>query len=134
MAKVIKCIYGHPEAGYISYGQLVAHLKQGGYIPTPHTPALFKHFTNNLKFILVIDSFGIKFTNRADAQNFLVNHLKKQYTVREDWNGSLSFCGITLNWDYNRCTIELSMPNYVNKALLPFHHPTPTKPEHSPHA
>jgi hypothetical protein len=48
------------------------------------------------------------------------------------------FLGITINWDYNNRTAKLSMPGYVNEALLEFQHegtneikfnsPSPYKP------
>jgi hypothetical protein len=43
------------------------------------------------------------------------------------------FCGITLNWDYNARSVDLSMPGYVVKALREFQHTEPIKAEHQPH-
>ena len=43
------------------------------------------------------------------------------------------FCGITLKWDYEKRTVDLSMPGYIQKALLKFQHPTPTVPVDAPH-
>jgi hypothetical protein len=66
-------------------------------------------------FALVVDDFGIQFTNVTDAQHLLVA-LKQDYeAVTVDWTGSL-FCGITLTWDYENRTVDLSMPGYVTNA------------------
>jgi hypothetical protein len=100
LAVANKAMYGHPEAGRISYDQLVLHLQKAGYYPAKHTPGLFHHSTKDIKFILVVDDFGIKYTNIDDAKH-LIAHLKTKYTVTEDWSGTL-FCGITLDWDYDK--------------------------------
>ena len=57
---------------------------------------------------------------------------KKKYTVTTDWDGKL-FCGINLEWDYNKRTVDMAMHNYMQKALQRFQHPHPSKPQHSPH-
>jgi len=38
-----------------------------------------------------------------------------------DWTGR-RYIGITLDWDYKRRQVHLSMPNYVKKALKQFQH------------
>jgi hypothetical protein len=40
---------------------------------------------------------------------------------------------LTLEWDYNSKTVDLSMPGYINAALHKYQHPAPTRPEHAPH-
>ena len=40
---------------------------------------------------------------------------------------------MTLEWDYNKGEVHLSMPEYVNEALIRFNHTKPTKPQHQPH-
>jgi hypothetical protein len=59
--------------------------------------------------------------------------LKQDYkAVTTDWDGTL-FCSITLNWDYQARSVDLSMPGYAVKALHKFQHTEPTKAEHQPH-
>jgi hypothetical protein len=58
--------------------------------------------------------------------------LKKHYTITTDYRAS-KFCGITLDWNYEKGHVTLSMPGYIAKALQRFTHPTPVKPQHSPH-
>ena len=49
-----------------------------------------------------------------------------------DWTGSL-YCGLTLEWDYQNRTVDISMPGYIAKALQRFQHNKPHTPQHSPH-
>jgi hypothetical protein len=44
------------------------------------------------------------------------------------------YCGLTLDWDYDKWTCNISMPGYIARALQRFSHLPPTKPQHSPHA
>ena len=41
--------------------------------------------------------------------------------VEDDWDGE-KYCGITLDWDYVRHQVHLSMPGYVDNALIQFRH------------
>jgi hypothetical protein len=59
--------------------------------------------------------------------------LKMLYTVSEDWTGT-KYCGLTLDWDYTKRTVDTSIPGHIDRALQRFKHPTPTRPEHAPHA
>ena len=49
-----------------------------------------------------------------------------------DWNGEI-FCGIKLKWDYDKKTVDTSMPNCVIKALARLNRSPPIKLQHSPH-
>ncbi len=52
-------------------------------------------------------------------------HLKKvlelHYKLTCDWMG-MRYIGITLDWDYKKRQVHLSMLNYVKKALKQFQH------------
>jgi hypothetical protein len=83
-------------------------------------------------FALVVDDFGIQFSNITDAQHLLAA-LKQDYeVVTVDWTRSL-FCRITLTWDYEKRTVDLSMPGYVENALTEFSFTPAPKPKHQPH-
>jgi hypothetical protein len=41
---------------------------------------------------------------------------------------------MTLDWNYDERTVDISMPNYIVNALLKFQHKPPSKPQHLPHA
>ena len=48
------------------------------------------------------------------------------------WNGS-NYCGLTLQWDYNKWYVDISMPGYIEKLLQRLAHQRPTRPVHEPH-
>ena len=131
LAEIRTGMYGLPQAGRMAYKKLIKHLAADGYIPTGFTPGLFKHLTRPVLFCLVVDDFGAKIVGRLHGEH-LINSLKKHYDITIDWDGAI-FCGVHLNWDYDKRTCDLHMPNYVTKAAKRFQVKPPSKPEHSPH-
>lgn len=129
--EIRKGMYGLPQAGILANKKLTKHLEPYGYVPTKHTPGLWQHQTRPITFSLVVDDFGIKYTNTADA-NHLIAALKAEYECTTDWTGAL-YCGLTLQWDYLARTVDISMPGYVQAALTKFQHPVPPRPQHAPH-
>jgi len=129
--EIRKGMYGLPQAGKIANDRLISFLAPHGYSPVPITPGLWKHAQRDIVFSLVVDDFGVKYTNLADAQHLMAT-LKLQYTASEDWEG-LKYCGLTLTWDYINRTVDLSMPGYIERALQRFQHPAPTRAQHAPH-
>lgn len=96
------------------------------------TPGYWKHTTRPISFCLVVDDFAVKYIGRDDA-NHLLTLLQRNYeAVSTDWDATL-FGGITLTWDYEARTCDLSMPGYASAALEKFGHAPPTKPQHAPH-
>ena len=79
---------------------------------------------------MVVDDFGVKFKG-----DYRVNHLKKvleqYYEVSIDWSGGL-FCGITLDWNYEKGYADTSMSGYIPKALNKYQHPKPKRPQDVP--
>ena len=45
--------------------------------------------------------------------------LKLYYKMEEYWKGQL-YCGSTLNWNYDKGCVDISMPNYVAKKLTEY--------------
>eukprot|EP00957_Ditylum_brightwellii_P047760 3628082-Ditylum_brightwellii.AAC.1 len=78
-----------------------------------------------------MDNFGVKCLNQEDADH-LVSSIKEKYHATVDWKGT-KYCGITLEWNYPEWWLDISVPGYVGKGLKKLKHPTPSKPEHSPH-
>jgi hypothetical protein len=78
-----------------------------------------------------MDKFCIKYIGKEQVMH-LIKTLKELYEVEEDWEG-WRYLGITLDWDHKNCEVHLSMPEYVERALARFNHPTPDKPQHQPH-
>jgi hypothetical protein len=130
--EICKGIYGLPQAGILDFNQLKTHLAARDYASCTHTPGLWTHSTRDITFSLVIDDFGIKYTNRDNAIHLLVA-LEEMYTVTTDWTGSL-YLAMTLSWDYIHSTVDISMPGYVAKALEHFQHAPTRRDDHSPHA
>jgi hypothetical protein len=128
--EVSKGMYGLPQAGKLANEQLVRHLAPYGYAPCPITPGLWKHHTRDITFLLVVDDFGIKYTNRKDVEH-LLNALQDAYKITVDWDGE-RYCGLILKWDYNKRTCDISMPGYIERALTRFEHPKPKKPQDNP--
>jgi hypothetical protein len=128
---VMKGMYGLKQAGRIANDQLTEFLAADGYAPVPITPGLWRHETRDISFTLVVDDFGIKYTRQEDLDHLLAS-LRKHYVVAVDPTGS-KYLGLTLDWDYVNRTVDISMPGYIERALLRFQHKSPAKPEDSPH-
>jgi hypothetical protein len=58
--------------------------------------------------------------------------IKKNYSISSNWNGT-AYCGLTLDWNYQDRTVDLSMPGYIKAALHKYQHPVPARPEHAAH-
>jgi hypothetical protein len=125
LIEISKGMYVFPQAGILSFNHLKTNLATHDYAPCTHTPGLWTHSTRDITFSLVVDDFGIKYTNRDDAIH-LLTALEEMYTVKTDWTRSL-YLAVTLNWDYIHSTVNISMPGYIAKALESFQH-TPTHP------
>eukprot|EP00956_Cyclotella_meneghiniana_P014503 scaffold21710_cov36-Cyclotella_meneghiniana.AAC.1 len=128
--EIRRCVYGLPQAGALANKLLRERLAPHGYYEVAHTPGLWRHVTRPISFTLVVDDFGVKYVGKEHAQH-LVDTLKKYYKLAEDWAGDL-YCGITLDWDYDNRTLDISLPGYIKKVLLRFEHKKPSKPQNCP--
>jgi hypothetical protein len=72
-------------------------------------------------FTLVIDNFGVKYVNKANAEH-LLNVIQKYYKSLSDWDAKQD-CGLTFKWDYEGRKVHSSMPNYLAKAIQRFQPP-----------
>ena len=127
--EVRKGMPGLKQAGRIAHDRLVKHMKQFGYAPCKHTPALWKHDTRPISFTLVVDDFGVKYINKQDLQH-LIDTLRQQYTITVDRTGN-NYLGLTLEWNYEQGYVDISIPDYILHALHEFQHIL-SKPTHSP--
>ena len=84
-----------------------------------------------IAFALVVDDFGVKYVRKKHVDH-LVNALKKNYKISEDWTGII-YCGITLDWDYIQWTLDISMPGYIKKQLQKYKHDMPKCPKNCPY-
>jgi hypothetical protein len=78
-----------------------------------------------------MSEFAVKYTFELEAKHLLTT-LKKMYVCSTDWSG-LRYCGLTLKWDYDARTCEVSMPGYIECSMQWFQHLPPSCPEMSPH-
>ena len=120
--QVNKALFGLPQAGLISQQQLEVRLAAAGYVQCKHTPCVFRHVSNGVTFALVVDDFGVKYTDTAGAQH-LIDTLRAIYDVKVDWTGS-KFLGFTIHFDDARTQVVLSLPGYIAKVLQRFGVPT----------
>ena len=67
------------QSGHIANQDLQNHLAKYEYYPTKRTPRLWKHQTRPISFTLVVDNFGIKYTNTDDIDD-LFKVIKKLFT------------------------------------------------------
>jgi hypothetical protein len=130
-AEVQKGMYGLPQAGKLANNRLRKFLAPYGYVPCPVTPGLWTHLHSDLMFTLVVDDFGIRYTNKQDVED-LIAIINKEYNCSQDWTGN-RYIGLTLKWNYEQHYVDLSMPGYIAGALQRFMHPTPPRSEHVPH-
>ena len=126
-----KGMYGLPQAGLLANELLEKRLNKNGYHQSKLVPGLWKHEWRPIQFTLVVDDFGVKYVGQEHA-NHLKAALEQYYKVTNDWSGA-RYIGITIDWDYKRKQVHLSMPGYVAKALKQFQHSKPTKKQQSPY-
>ena len=124
-----KGMYGLPQSGLLANELLEKRLNKQGYRQSKLVPGLWKHDTRQIQFTLVVDDFGVKYVDKADAQH-LQQVLEEYYKITMDWEGR-RYIGITLDWDYKRRQVHLSMPGYIKAALVQFQHKL-RKKRHSP--
>ena len=129
--EVRRGIYGLPQVGIIAQELLEERLLKAGYCQSKVTPGYWKHDWRPISFTLVVDDFGVKYIIKADV-NHLIQTLKQDYKIVEDWEGT-RYLGITLDWNYKKREVHLSMPGYVEQALTRFGHLTPKQLQHQPH-
>jgi hypothetical protein len=129
--EIQKGMYGLPQAGILTNELLQRNIAKDNYRLTTHTHGLWTHDTRPISFSLVVDEFGVKYVGREHAEH-LMACIRKNYNISSDWNGG-AYCGLTLDWDYKKCTVDLSMPGYTKAALHKYQHPSLARPEHAPH-
>ena len=133
--EILRGCYGFPQSGRLANNLLRTPLKKAGYYEAATTPGLWIHKWRSIRFVLIVDDFGIKYVGKEHALH-LLKTLEKNYKITTDWEGK-HFAGIDLAWDYNtrhaNWTYRISMDRYIAKVLLKYGHPSPKKPQLSPH-
>ena len=67
---------------------------------------------------MVVDDSGVKYSVKEHALHPTVS-LEDKYKVTTDWEGKLHI-GISLQWDYEKFTVQISMPGYVCASINSF--------------
>jgi hypothetical protein len=88
------------------------------------------HKTRPVSFTLIVDDFAFKYVGQENAHH-LRNALLRHYEITTDWEAKV-YSGMTLKWDYQQRTCDISMPGYVSNVLNKFQHATPTQPQDTP--
>lgn len=135
--QINKGMYGLPQAGLLAQQRLVAHIAQHGYTQSDTVPCLFRHATNGVTFVLVVDDFGIKYTN-TEGRDHLLATLRLLYKITVDMDTTtanttvISYLGMTVTHDRTNETITCSMPGYIDKVLTRFREWAGTRKVQSP--
>jgi hypothetical protein len=128
--EIRKGMYGLKQAGLITNQLLQTRLAPFGYYPARHTPGLWLHKTRPISFTLVVEDFAVKYVGKHHAEH-LRNALLRTYELATDWTATV-YSGMTLKWDYDKRTCDISMPGYVSNVLSKFQHDAPKHPQHRP--
>ena len=129
--EIQKSMYSLQQAGVLANRLLNMCLTAKVFYLCQFKPGLWHHMWQPISFLLVVDDFGIKY-NGIQHATYPLNILCEHYEISMDWGGTL-FCGIHFKCDYKAICIDLSMPQYIQKALVKFHHPHPLCPQHLSH-
>ena len=124
-------MYGIQQAGILANNQLTERLEPKGYYQCRHTLGLWRHKWRPILFSLVVDDFVIKYVRKEHSDHLIVA-IKENYEFSTDWGGTLYF-SITINWDYTKRIVDISMLNYISSMLHKYQHPPPKCDQHSPH-
>jgi hypothetical protein len=104
-------MYGLKETGKISNLCLVSLLSTFGFYETT-TPFLFKHVSRPILFVLVVDDFGVKYTNRF----VLVSCLSILYHAKAQPIAS-KFLGLSISHNRTARTFTASYPGFTSHLL-----------------
>ena len=92
--EIRKGMPGLKQAGVIAHDRLAKHLSKHGCKQCRFTPSLWRHEHLPVSFTLVVDDLGAKYVEKNAAQH-LLDTLKQQYEMSEDWSGS-NYLGLEL--------------------------------------
>ena len=123
-------MYGLPQSGLLANQLLEKRLNKHGYFQSKLVPGLWAHKTRPIQFTLVVDDFGVKYVGKEHALH-LQSVLEEHYKITQDWTGA-KYIGLTIDWDYARGQVHLSMPGYVAKALKQFQYQWDGKRQDAP--
>ena len=129
--EVQKGMYGLPQAGLLAQILVEERLKKHGEEQSKITLGFWKHKGRPICFTLVADDFGVKYVGKEHARH-LISVLKDHHEISEDWEGK-KYVGLTFDWDHKKKWVHVSIPGYVEHALIRFKHGTPRRAQDQPY-
>ena len=129
--KIKKGLFGLKQAALLAYQQVSKLLQAGGFRPILGSLGMWKHRTRSIIFNLCVDDFGVKYFDKNDVEH-LITSLQPKYVVKADWTGN-NFLGYSLDWQYDKGYVNLTMPKYIPNLLNKLQHIKPSIPQYSPH-
>ena len=139
IAECRRCVYGLPQSGILANKYLEKRLNEYGYHQSNFTNGLWTHESRPISFALAVDDFGVKYTNKEDVEHLKlaltapdVETGKPMFEISVDEEGG-RFCGLFMDWDYEKREVHVSIPGYVETALKRFKHEKPDKPQNQPY-
>ena len=124
-------MYGLKQAAVLAYIHLSKNLKDEKYYHIISTLGLWKNHKRKTIFGLCVDDCGVKYYNLNDIKH-LKTIIEQQYTCKIDYTGN-HFLRFTLNWNYKKGFVDITMPDYVKHALQKLQHIPKVHPQYSPH-
>jgi hypothetical protein len=128
--EIRKGMYGLKQSGLLANQLFQTRLAPFGYYPARHTPGLWLHKTRPISFTLIVDDFAVKYVGKHHAEH-LWNTLLRTYGLTNDLMATV-YSGMTLKWDYDKRTCDISLPGFVSNVLNKFQHDAPKHPQHTP--
>ena len=92
---ISRTIYGLPQAEILANKHIRKKLLPAGYYEVKYTPGLWRHVTQPIQFMLVVDDFGIKYEGKKHLNHLIAAIRAAGYGVEVGEAGSL-YCGIAL--------------------------------------
>jgi hypothetical protein len=116
--KIVKCLWGLPQSGYISQCKLFKLLEENGYHEDLVIPCLFTNKAKSLSLLVTVDDFLVKSSDPA-ASSHLKQVLDSQYKIKTDTGerGYYTYLGFKIEFDNKAKLVSLSMPHYWDHAL-----------------
>ena len=66
-----RAVWGLLQVGILANKLLRKRLAPKGYYECKQTPGFWQHITRPILFTLVVDDFGVKYTNKADFDHLI---------------------------------------------------------------
>ena len=124
-------MYGLKNTAILAYDNLKCNLGKFGYAPVEGTVGLWAHASRRTKFCVCVDDFGVQYWSKADARH-LLEAIGSAYKYTVDYEGR-DYCGLHFEWEYDREYVDMTMPQYVTKALVRLKHEHTVFPQFTPH-